>query len=558
MARTKNRFNAIGKKAPSVVEPATVYRVALYARISTEIAEKPSESIENQLALMKRFIGANPELASYKEYVDRAYSGTNFHRPAFQEMMEEAKAGRINCIIVKDLSRLGRDYLETCNLIEVIFPFLGIRFISVNDNFDTNQDTNGNKELEIALKNMVNDMYAKDISKRVSGSRRLDIERGKFTGSNAPYGYKVDNNHPLRRFIVDPEAAQVVRDIYEMALEGMPLIKISLELQRRNLTIPGMYHKNNHLYQEAGDERKIWRVGTLSTMLKNQAYIGNLVQGKNKTRLCDGDKRTRLPSDEWVVVENAHEPIVTKEMFYQVQQIMEKKVEESTFAVSRTDELPIEKNKYAGILYCGICGARMAYSYELRGGRRNYYYSCSNDYQLGKEKCRNRITLKTLDKAVMKSITSIYKQAVKASPDADIKSIYTKKLKQEEVAYEKIKVKFYSQVNTLENEISAAYEDYVAGLITSNDFITIRNKKNQSIQQVKEDASELEKQFMHLQKEIQSKMNWISFLSEGSNNLFLSVGILNQLIRRIDVQARHMLEIEYKFSKPEGGQLWMK
>lgn len=213
MARTKNRYNAVNQLQEEAIISQENWRTALYARLSVELINRKSESIENQLELMRRYTSGRPEFSEIFEYTDKGFTGTDFHRPAFENMMTDVRSGKINCIIVKDLSRLGRDYLETSNLIETIFPFLGVRFISVNDHFDTNEEHNGNKELEIALKNLVNDMYARDVSKRVSTSRKQDQIRGKFLGSIPPYGYKIDYEHPLRQLIVDEPSATIVRDI---------------------------------------------------------------------------------------------------------------------------------------------------------------------------------------------------------------------------------------------------------------------------------------------------------------------------------------------------------
>lgn len=158
-------------------------------------------------------------------------------------------------------------------------------------------------------------MYAKDISKRLVVTRKHEMERGKFTGSNAPYGYKVNESDPMRRFVVDEPSAAVVRKIFSMALEGKSIRKISIYLKNKNLSIPAQYLKTGHLYQEDGDEKKVWHIGTLSNILKNQAYIGNLIQGKRKTRLCDNEKRHFTDEEEWIICENAHESIISRDIF---------------------------------------------------------------------------------------------------------------------------------------------------------------------------------------------------------------------------------------------------
>ena len=221
MARKKGRYNAIHKEENRMqAEQIKIWHVALYARLSVEQHDRPGSSIETQLDIMRGYIGKHPELSEYHEYVDRGFSGTNFERPDFNRLMEDVKLGRINCILVKDLSRFGRDYLETTNYIEVILPFLGVRFISVNDHFDTEQECNENKALEVSLKNLANDMYAKDVSKRLVVTRKQEMERGRFTGSNAPYGYRVDETDPLRHYVIDESAAVVVRDIFQDGFGG--------------------------------------------------------------------------------------------------------------------------------------------------------------------------------------------------------------------------------------------------------------------------------------------------------------------------------------------------
>ena len=260
MARIKNRFNAVAvpetARIGATVKKTKTCRVALYARLSVELKAKPSESIANQLDIMRKFIKGKTEFADCYEYADSAVSGTSFNRPFFNRMLDDVRDGKISCIIVKDMSRFGRDYIEVGNYIETIFLFLGVRFISVNDHFDMEAEFNQNKSLEIALKNLVNDMYAKDISKRVAVSRRLDMERGKFTGSNAPYGYKVDITNELRKYLVDEEAATVVRQIFEQAAEGVTLREIGKALQSYRVALPGEYLKTGRLYVEEGKEAK--------------------------------------------------------------------------------------------------------------------------------------------------------------------------------------------------------------------------------------------------------------------------------------------------------------
>lgn len=552
MARTRNRFNGIGASLSDSETIAENYNVALYARLSEDHAVKPSESIENQLEIMKRFIASRPELGAYREYVDRAYTGTEFKRPGFQLMMEDIRNGRINCVIVKDVSRLGRNLVETSNLVEVFFPFMNVRFISINDHFDTDAEYNDNKSLEIYLKNLVNDLYAKDVSKRISTVKEKDMELGKFMGGNAPYGYKVDPEHPLRQLVIDPPAAEVVRDIYSMVMEGISLREISRELQRRNLTIPGIYAKNNHLYQEEGDEKYLWRVGTISAMLKNQAYIGNVVSGKRRSRLCDGEKLHFTSEEEWIVMKGMHEPIVSEEIFNRARESLDKKVSEGKFGKLRTDEYPIAPDKYSKLLFCGKCGQLMRYSSAVQSRGRKYFYYCDDDYRMGKSRCDTRITLDVLDKAVAASISAAYKAEVRNSGESDIRNLYRSTLNREEHKYQLRRKRMTDKKEAFLSRQSCEYEKYVRGDITRNEFQVRCSQYDKSCEEIEAEIRILDVAFAELKSAVKARMRWATFLSDGSREENLSADLIRILVKRIDVYSNHKIHITYAFERPGG------
>ena len=332
MARKPERYNAIaGRNGTTDMDNTMLstttgkqYSVALYARLSVEKDGQKSDSIESQFMIMENFIKDKPELSQYQKYFDRGVSGTTFTRPDFVRMMDDVKAGRINCIIVKDLSRFGRDYLETGNYIETILPFFGVRFISVNDHFDTVEDCNGNKGLGISLMNLVNDMYAKDVSKRITTAFENCMERGSVLG-NAPYGYdrvKNDNGYQL---VIDEPAAEIVRRIFRMAKDGMSLRAIAEELTSDGVRTPEGYRTTQLVHIGKDEPFCEWQHGTISNMLSNEVYIGTLYQGKTKTNLCTGEKKHRIDKENWIIHEDAHEPIVSKELFMEVRSIVEKR-----------------------------------------------------------------------------------------------------------------------------------------------------------------------------------------------------------------------------------------
>ena len=555
MARTKRRFNAVkDKKTEADRETAStgVWRTGLYARLSVEDTSGRKDSIENQLHILRGYFQDKPDFLIVQEYVDKGFSGTNFHRPAFEQMMEDIRAGKVNCLATKDLSRLGRDYLETSNYVETIFPFLGVRYISVNDHFDTNEERNGNKEMEVALKNLVNDMYARDISKRLSVAKKQERLRGRFSGSNAPYGYKIDFNHPLRQLIVDEPAAEVVRSIYEMALEGIPLREISRKLQERRLRIPGSYLKTGELFLREEEETQKWNIGTISNILASQMYIGNLVQGKRKTRLYKGEKEHFTSKEEWIITENTHEPIVSRETYFEVRKMLEKKVESSDFTRDKTAEFPIKPDKYAGILYCGICGKRMSYWSVVKGSvqqKRIYYYHCRDNYTLGKEgNCRTSISENMLDSLVrqllgdlLRSFSGETGEVVKIS-----ESQMQAALKKKEREIRKLKNAFENQ----KADSRTDYESYVLGELSREDYQKRRHEAELEQERHAERIRILENRRDQFAAEIRRKAEWLLALS-GASGGSPDRDLLQLLITRIEIYPGHRLEITYPFSETE-------
>ena len=552
MARTKGRFNAIGASVPAAAEePAKIYHTALYARLSVEQVNRKSNSIESQLDIMKAYVKRHPELADFREYMDSGFSGTNFERPAFTKMMEDVRNGKINCILVKDLSRFGRDYLETTNYIEIILPFLGVRFISVNDHFDTDAAGNGNMALEVALKNLVNDMYAKDISKRVSVMRHQEMERGRFSGSSAPYGFVIDKDDPLRHFLIDEPAAEVVRDIYRMAAEGKSLRQISVILQERNLSIPGQYLKTGHLYQEEGNPVKIWYVGTISNILRNPAYIGNLVHGRRRARLYENEKRHFTDQDEWIITENAHEPIIDRETYEKVRVLFAKKVEESVFSSDRGRDIPIKDDKYFGLLFCGTCGKRlqMASQIKERDGKleRVYFYQCSNTYDAGhRGYCEVSIREWMLDKVVFAAMKA---QAAAAVSEKDAVSYCEKafaaKLKVLEDAVKKAGEKIAKE----EYAGSIHYEEYVTGVISREQLETLQAESAEKVKKLKERLSAAEDSYLARKKELDGVLQIVKGVYRMNGQGEITRELLQLMVDRITVYPDAHLEIRWQFAE---------
>lgn len=316
MARKTKKILRMKSAEPQKVTQEKVPAV-LYLRLSKSDSDTGKDSMENQLQLLRTYTEKIEELEIAAELFDEGFSGTNFRRPAYEEMMEGVHSGIYRCIIVKDLSRLGRSYLETSDLLEYELPLFGCRFISVNDNIDTKYspiDT-----ILVGLKNIMNQKYAEDISRKIKASFQTKIEKGEILGGQAPYGYLRDPENK-GRLLPDERTAPVVRKIFQMKLEGLNDPAICRKLDEEGVLCPSDYHqwKKNGVLPE---NLSHWKADTVRTITTNPVYLGHMIHGKFKKKTYVGERDKRTKRSEWVVYENVNPPIVAKEVFDAVQKI---------------------------------------------------------------------------------------------------------------------------------------------------------------------------------------------------------------------------------------------
>ena len=324
MARTAKRYK---KNTEKKVLGIPVCMAAIYARLSVDSDEKKSESIETQVTLIKEFIqkhNENPnreyEIAVYDIYSDLGKTGTNFDRPGFERMMNDVRAGKINGILVKDFSRFGRNYIETGNYLEKILPFMKVRFISVCDNYDSFAPDAKNQELSMNIKNLVNDAYAKDISAKERAAKRIAQKNGEYVGSTAPYGYCVEKINGIYKLIVEPEAAKIVRRIFEEYASGDGIQGIIDRLFEDRVHRISDYNQYHHVYCQDGENLHQWGNSSIRAVLNRNNYYGDLVQRKYESRFQRGEKWCDiLDESQWIITPNAHEPIISRELFEKAQ-----------------------------------------------------------------------------------------------------------------------------------------------------------------------------------------------------------------------------------------------
>ena len=394
------------------------YKVAAYLRLSKEEYnnEKESNSIINQRQIIDNYLKEHKEYKLVDYYVDDGYSGTNFDRPEFQRMLEDIKNKKIDVIIIKDLSRLGRNYIETGNFVEVVFPAMGVSVISVDENYKMDSlDYYGSDY--VPLKNLFNDMYAKDISKKVRSSLIVKKHNGEFVGKLAPYGY-IKDPKDKHKFLIDKNVSHIIKKIFDMILDGKSRKEVADFLNQNDILTPSEYLNINT--NKDVTVMKKWNSEMVNSILRNENYTGTLFQGKKRKLNYRVNKKINIDKENWIVTENHHEAIINKEKFDKVQDILDRQTK-----VNKDGSIDI----LSGFLKCKCCGSNML----KRSSKGKVYYYCSNYYR--KKSCENNKSLSRsiLDELIKKElkITDITRLNI----DNNIKYIYV-------VSNDKIEVEY--------------------------------------------------------------------------------------------------------------------
>ena len=380
----------------------------LYGRLSVlDNGKVDGEPIESQIAIIEQYVAGHPELKIVERYIDNGYTGTNFDRPNWERMMADVKSGRINCIIVKDLSRLGRNYIETGRFLERICPKLGIRFISVNDNYDT-AEIKSQDEFAASLKNIVNDYYAKDISLKSGSALKAKRQRGEYIGSYAPHGYLKDPSNK-NHLIINPETAPVIQQIYQWRAEGLGYGTITRMLNERGIPSPGRYRFEHGIVTNNNKKGSslLWNRHALTDILRNIVYIGHLAQGKCTASLARGIPVHRTPESEWDIAYHTHDPIITEELFNQVQEINRSRADAYNANYGACSHLPKGDNPYRERLVCADCGTQMKLYRNLSKNHKKAYftYICPTYEEHQELRCTKKtIRSNALDAMVLKTL----------------------------------------------------------------------------------------------------------------------------------------------------------
>ena len=524
-----------------------IWNTTLYLRLSRDDGDKEeSNSITGQRDLLRDFLTKHPELREYAVRVDDGWSGSTFERPNFQKMIEDVKAGRTNCIVVKDLSRFGRNYLDAGEYIEKIFPFLGVRFIAVNDNYDSLGDKKASDDLIIPFKNLINEAYCRDISVKIRSQLEIKRKSGQYLGSFAVYGYQKDPQDK-NKLIVDEYAADFVRDIFAWKLEGVSPQDIADKLNQLGVLSPMEYKRSlgmKYTTTFKTNSQALWSAGTVLRVLKNPVYTGVLVQGKETTPSYKVHKRVAKPESDWSVIQNSHGAIIEKKDFDTVQKVLaldtRRGVDDSAVSL------------FSGMIFCGECGASMVRKVVPAGGRKYYYYICSAHKQ-NKSCSPHRMRDTALEEIVFDSLRQHIREVVdmdellSMTDTAPLRTAEAQKV-QRQLDHKR------EEYEKLQKLLMSLYENLADGIIDRDEYS--RLKQNFAAR-----ASEAEKQMDALQETLVSirehgtETDWMEQFKTHKGIASLDRAVVVALIDKILIHADNLVEIVYRWQDEFAWQL---
>lgn len=544
MARAKK--GRVGTAANNT--PKKIYSAGIYARLSVDSDERKNESIETQIEIASQFIRQQADMELYGSYTDLGRTGTNFEREGFEQMMRDVRMRKIDCIVVKDLSRFGRNHIEAGNYIEKIFPFLGVRFVAVTDKFDSLSVSGKDEAFGVNLKNLVNEMYARDIGAKVRSSKKAKWEQGSYTGGVPPYGYRAEWVGDKKRLFPDYPAADIVKKIFDLFISGSNMKEIALWLYRHKVVRPAEYHKTGRPYCQEGGSLEQWPRGTVKMVLTNPVYMGCLVQGKS----CGGNGRHGMEAFGWSVNGHTHEAIVSEGLFFKAAARFE---ELAVYCNQKgySKRVPLEPDIFADILYCGDCGCKMkriTAIKELRskGRVRAYSYHCPNASRIDTNKCTAKsITLHALGN-IVKEAARMETIVCEVQPKG-IAELQSQELEKAKEKWEEGLLELDKELETIAKAGSEQYMKYRMGGIDADTFQRIKGEHNRKIISNQAKRADIEGKLRAVGEGKAPQKDLLQIL-EGQNGADgLPPELIQALVQRIEVYPSHRVKVVFAFHK---------
>ena len=512
------------------------YHAALYIRLSKEDEnEGPSQSVQNQESLLREFVQQH-RLSVYDTYVDDGWSGTNFDRPAFQRMIADIEAKKVNMVITKDLSRLGRDYILTGHYMERYFPEHRVRYISLLDGIDTGVDSTANDITPFRA--IMNDMYAKDISKKIKSVKRDKQQKGKFIGGKPVYGYKM---HPTEKnkIVIDEEVAPIVRRIFALALSGMSCRNIATLLNQEGVPTPATYA--NLPVAKPGPYTGLWSSERISDMLQNETYIGNMVQGRSVKISYKSKKCLKQNPANWVVVEGTHEPLVDRETFQKVRML----VNSRRYTRSRTYDFLLK-----GLIFCHECGYPMAVLNRKNAKGEDVLYFVCRTYQrftrAGVCTCHS-IKEKTVTDAVIAKVREVCQAYLNLNELLPVAQEAVENSRKQSSLESELQA-LQSKIDSLTANLDRMYTDRLSGLLPEADFQRIFGRIKLEREQLEEKRQELE---LHKKSPVRNEDRARELVPRFIETAGESRELLVSLIERVELTEEKEIIIKFRFTKQD-------
>lgn len=516
-----------------------IWKAGIYARLSVDYHGQKNESIDTQMELAKEYIKQSKSMVLVDCYADLGKTGTNFEREGFDKLMADIRQHKINCVIVKDFSRFGRNYIETGNYLEKIFPFFNVRFISISDGYDSHQTQEENVLLAVNLKNIVNELYARECAEKVRAIKRAKLEQGCYVGGLPPYGYCAKWVDGKKILFPEAGSSDVVKNIYALFAHGNAIRKIICWLYEQGIHRPSEYRNTGHVYCKEGETLKQWPEQTIRSILTNQVYIGALAQ---------------LRVDEVLRIKHAHEPIIEEDMFYRISSKIEEKKKKELQKKGQPNDV-LSEDIYKNLLYCGECGKKLKRtctsnrkSYHMPA--RTYSYGCPNIQRIDSLKCDSHfISLNAINRIVQETLRKEFDLS-----EIRMKALVDFNQKQEEQSeknLEKKKRESQKRIQGADMEMSSLYRQYKSGKIDKETFLELKaNKEMEKNNWIKE-LSKQERGIQRIRKEADELNYFIRCLWKGNKSAALDSQVLHCLLQRINVYKDRRVEIILNFSKEQ-------
>ena len=556
MGRVSKRTSA---PAMADKKTRTCYKAGIYARLSSDQDRKKNESVEVQVKIAEKHIEelnreGTERIEIIDRYIDLGKTGSNFNRDEFQRLMQDIRLGDIDCVVVKDLSRFGRNYLEAGNYIEKIFPFLGVRFIAVADGLDTGNRGSNTKQMATEIKNLVNDMYAKDFSVKAKQHLKQRRQEGSYVGGPPPYGYKAGWDKKIRKLLPDENTAGIVKHIFSLFIETGSYTAVADDLNRKKCNPPSVYKKTGKVFfdPEQG-EYKGWDKGAVERIVKSETYTGKLVQGKSSITARDEKNRIHKTEEEWVVKENTHEPVIDTALFAEAAEVRERLHERTKSHDHPTEGCPIGENIFDSVLYCGVCGRKMtrhSYVKTYADGRKARLdgYFCLNGGQTKVENCpaSNRISKAELVDILLPLLRMEF-------------SVYLGKPKQYmEIVKEQLRTAgtlIDTKIRKAEREVVSAkeeertkYVEYREGIIPQSEYVAYKMRQEGRLNDLNRQKEELEAGRKNLDTVSGKYLAAARALLRLKSGRELTKEMVESLIRRIYVYPGKRIDVEFAYT----------